>query len=141
MTPQDHALLQLLKANARESTAELARKLGLSRTTVQDRIRRLERAGVIAGYTVRLDGQLGQRQIRAEVLLNVNPKQTERVIKELKSRPKVAALYAVSGAFDYLATIVGDSTQDIDRILDDLGKVAGIERTQTLVILSVKFER
>src|SRR5437764_6716976 len=78
MTPQDHALLQLLKANARESTAELARKLGLSRTTVQDRIRRLERDGVIAGYTVRLDGQLGQRQIRAEVLLNVNPKQTER---------------------------------------------------------------
>lgn len=141
MTPKDRDLLQLLQANARESTAELARKLGLSRTTVQDRIRRLEREGVIAGYTVRLDGRLAQRQIRAEVLLNVNPKQTERVIKELKSRPQVTALYAVSGAFDYLATIVGESTQEIDRILDDVGHVAGIERTQTLVILSVKFER
>jgi DNA-binding Lrp family transcriptional regulator len=141
MTPQDHALLQLLKANARASTAQLARQLGLSRTTVQDRIRRLERDGVIAGYTVRLDGQQAQRQIRAEVLLNVNPKQTERVIRELKSKPNVAALYAVSGAFDYLATIIGESTQEIDSILDDVGKVAGIERTQTLVILSVKFER
>jgi DNA-binding Lrp family transcriptional regulator len=141
MTPQDQSLIQLLKANARESTAELARKLGLSRTTVQDRIRRLERDGVITGYTVRIDGKVAERQIRAQVLLNVNAKHTESVIRELRSRPQVAALYAVSGPFDYLATIVGDSTQEIDRILDDVGHVPGVERTQTLVILSVKFER
>ena len=51
MTPKDHALLTLLKANARESTSSLARKLGVARSTVQERIRRLEQTGVIAGYT------------------------------------------------------------------------------------------
>ena len=58
----DSKLLSLLKANAREPTASLARKLGLARSTVQERIARLERSGTIAGYTVRLaDGQPGLR--------------------------------------------------------------------------------
>lgn len=50
----DRQLLSLLQANARESTATLARRLGLARTTVVSRIARLEREGVVAGYGVRL---------------------------------------------------------------------------------------
>ena len=54
LTPADQQLLSLLRENARAPTAELARRLGLSRTTVQSRIERLERQGVITGYTVRV---------------------------------------------------------------------------------------
>jgi DNA-binding Lrp family transcriptional regulator len=141
MTPKDQALLALLRSNARESTAALARKLGVSRSTVQERIHRLEQAGVIAGYTVKL-GQPAQRaSITAHVLLAVNPKRAEALIRELKSHPWIRATYALSGVFDYLAIVETNTTQEMDDILDRIGKIEGVERTQTSIVLSVKFER
>ncbi len=141
MRPEDQTLLTLLKANARMPAAELARRLGVSRTTVQSRIQRLEKAGVIAGYTVKLAAELTRRRITAHVLLAVNPKQAEKVIRALKAIPFVTATYALSGGFDYLAVIEGETTQEIDGILDQIGRIEGIERTQTSIVLSVKFDR
>ncbi|HEV8500504.1 MAG TPA: Lrp/AsnC family transcriptional regulator [Casimicrobiaceae bacterium] len=139
-TPEDRKLLALLRADARESTASIARKLGLSRTTVQERIARLERTGAIAGYTLREpDGRA--TTLSALVLLNVDAKQSERVVRELKSMPSVSALRAVSGVFDYVATVDADTTAELDTELDRIGRLAGIERTQTLVVLSTRFER
>ena len=59
VTEADEQLLSLLREDARASTAEIARRLGLSRTTVQNRITRLEQEGVIRGYTVRVDDESG----------------------------------------------------------------------------------
>jgi DNA-binding Lrp family transcriptional regulator len=141
MTPEDRRLVALLKVNARESTAALARKLGVARTTVQERIRRLEKTGVIAGYTVRIADDVVRHVLSAQVLLNVSPRQAERVVAELKAMPHCTALRAVSGVFDYIATVEADTTAELDRWLDRIGQVQGIERTQTLVVLSTKFER
>jgi DNA-binding Lrp family transcriptional regulator len=141
MTQEDRRLLGLLKANARESTASLARKLGLSRTTVQERLRRLERSGVIAGYTVRIADDVARNVLSAQVLLSVDAKQSERVVRDLKAMPHCTALRAVSGVFDYIATIEADTIAELDRSLDRIGQLQGIERTQTLVVLSTKFER
>src|SRR6185312_381039 len=139
-TDEDRRLLALLRANARESTASIARKLGLSRTTVQERIARLERTGAIAGYTLREpDGR--SSALSALVLLNVDAKVSETVVRELKSMPTVSALRAVSGVFDYVATVEAETTAELDRELDRIGRLDGIERTQTLVVLSTRFER
>jgi DNA-binding Lrp family transcriptional regulator len=141
MTPEDRELIALLRANARESTASIARKLGASRTTVQERIRRLEKSGVIAGYTVRLADTVGAHMLSALVLLNVNARHADRVVRELKARPHVTALRAVSGVFDYVASVEAETTGELDVELDRIGQMNGIERTQTLVVLSNKFER
>lgn len=141
LTTEQQRLLALLRRNARESTASLARKLGVARTTVQERIRRLERDGVIAGYTVRVSEGFARRQISAQVLITVNPKAGERVVRELELRPFVRAVYALSGVFDYQVLLEGGSTEEIDRHLDAIGRIDGIERTQTSIVLSVKFER
>lgn len=140
MKTRDQALLSILAANARESTASIARKLGLSRTTVQERIHRLEKSGVIRGYTVQLAART-PAHVSAQVLLNVNPKRVEEVVRDLKAMPNCAALHAVSGVFDYVVTVDAASTQELDRCLDCIGALAGIERTQTLVVLSTRFER
>ena len=141
MTPKDRQLLDLLRANARESVAELARKLGVARTTVQERLRRLEASGAIAGYTVRL-GQTAERPaLTAHVLLEVNPKRADGVIRELKALPLIRGLYALSGAFDYLAIIETGSTHEMDGILDRIGRLDGVAKTETSIVLSVKFER
>jgi len=138
---QQERLLTLLRRNARESTASLARKLGVARTTVQERIHRLERDGVIAGYTVRVSEGFARQRIAAQVLINVDPKAGERVVRELEALAWVRAVYALSGVFDYEVRIEGGSTEEIDRHLDAIGRLDGIQRTQTSIVLSVKFER
>jgi len=141
MTPKDRQLIDLLRANARESVSALARKLGVARTTVQERLRRLEESGTIAGYTVRM-GQTRERPaLTAHVLLEVNPKKADGVIREFKAIPAIRGVYALSGTFDYLAIAETGSPHEIDEVVDRMGRVEGVERTQTSLVLSVKFER
>jgi DNA-binding Lrp family transcriptional regulator len=141
MSDKDTKLLALLKANAREPTASLARKLGLARSTVQERIAKLERAGVIKGYTVRLSDDAEARRLRAVVMITADPKQAERVNAELKRMTEVRSLAAVSGAFDMMAVVETDTTARMDAALDRIGKAAGVARTLTSIILSEKFSR
>jgi len=141
LTSEQQRLLALLRKNARESTASLARKLGIARTTVAERIHRLEKDGVINGYTVRVTDAFARNRITAHVLINVNAKRTESVVRELDASPHVRAVYALSGVFDYEVTVDAGSTEEIDGILDAIGRIEGIERTQTSIVLSVKFER
>jgi DNA-binding Lrp family transcriptional regulator len=137
----DRALLTLLETNAREPTASLARKLGVSRTTVQDRIQRLERDGVIAGYTVRPGADRLDTRITAYVMIAANPKLNARVVHALKAMPEVTRLHAVSGAHDLLAMISAENTRRIDEVLDAIGSIPGIERTMSSIVLSTKLER
>jgi DNA-binding Lrp family transcriptional regulator len=141
VTPKDRQLIDLLKANARESVASLARRMGVARSTVKARIARLEAEGVIAGYTLRL-GQTPERPaITAHVLLEASAKRADGLIRELKSLPSIRGLYALSGAFDYLAIVETPSTHEMDAMLDRIGRIEGVARTQTSIALSVKFER
>jgi DNA-binding Lrp family transcriptional regulator len=115
--------------------------MGVARSTVKARIARLEAEGVIAGYTVRL-GQTPERPaITAHVLLEASAKRADALIRELRSLPAIRGLYAISGAFDYLAIVETPSTHDMDAILDRIGRIEGVARTQTHIALSVKFER
>ena len=141
MTPKDQQLVDLLRANARMSTAAIARKLGVARSTVKARIARLEAEGIIAGYTVRL-GQTPERSaITAHVLLEASAKRADAMIRDLRALAAIRGLYAISGAFDYLAIVETASTHDMDAILDRIGRIEGVTRTQTHIALSVKFER
>lgn len=141
MDETDQALLRLLEENARLPTAVLARRLGLSRSTVQDRLNRLERSGVVGGYTVRYRDAHAARQITAHVMISVNPKLADRVTMALKQMAGLRALHAVSGHYDLIAIIRADTTGEIDAMLDEIGRIPGIERTTSSIVLSTKFER
>lgn len=138
---QDRRLLALLQANARLPVATLARQLGLARSTVQDRLNRLEREGVISGYAVRLGVDDDRARVRAHVLITVRPKLETQVVAALKKLPEVRRLSSVSGAHDLIAEIAAADLPAIDRVLDEIGGMAGIERTTSSIILSTKFER
>jgi DNA-binding Lrp family transcriptional regulator len=137
----DARLLSLLKANAREPTASLARKLGLARSTVQERIARLEREGVITGYTVRLSDESEMRRLRAIVMITADPKQADRAAAELKRMPEVRSLCAVSGAYDMVANVEAETPAKMDASLDRIGRAHGVARTVSSIILSEKFSR
>lgn len=141
LDPVDQKLLALLRENARESTAALARSLGLSRTTVQSRIGRLERARIIVGYSVRLSETQERGAVHAYIMITVKPKQAARVETTVRKMPQVRVLQAVSGAFDMMALAVTDSITDMDELIDALGELDGVERTNSSIVLSTKFER
>ena len=137
----DELLLSLLRENARATTADIARKLGLSRTTVQSRIDRLEQQGVIAGYTVRTHADYEQGQVRAHVLITVLPRKMPAVVKALREIPEVRTLHSVSGAHDLVALVVVGGVGEMDVVTDAIGALDGVERTTSAIILSTKFER
>lgn len=141
MRDKDSQLIALLKANAREPTASLARKLGLARSTIQERIKRLERDGVIKGYTVRLSEEADAKRLRAIVMIAANAKEADRVAAELKRLPEVRSLSAVSGAHDMVAVVEADTPARMDAILDRIGRASGVARTISSIILSEKFSR
>ncbi len=137
----DELLLGLLRENARASTAMLARRLGLSRTTVQSRIERLERRGVIAGYTLRTSDEYEKGLLRAHVLIVALPKLAAAVEAELRRMPAVRMLHSVSGSFDMIAIVAAPSIQELDALIDRIGVLEGVERTMSSIILSTRIDR
>jgi DNA-binding Lrp family transcriptional regulator len=138
---KDARLLDLLRANAREPAASLARKLGVARSTLQERIARLEREGAIKGYTVRLSDEAATRNFRAVVMIVADARQADRVTAELKKISEVRSLAAVSGAYDMMAVVEADTAARMDAVLDRIGKANGVARTVSSIILSEKFSR
>src|SRR5690606_29181176 len=118
---------------------EIARRLGLSRTTVQSRIERLQRDGVIEGYTVRVGDEYERGRIRAHILITVLPKQMPAVVQALREMPEVRSLHSVSGAHDLVAMGVAPTVGEMDALTDRIGAIEGVERTTSSVILSTKF--
>ncbi len=137
----DQALIARLRENARAPTAQLARGLGLSRTTVQSRIERLERTGVVTGYTVRLSDAHERGQIHAYVMVTVAPKQAASVAAAIRRMPQVRQLQSVSGPFDMIALAAAPSAVDMDALIDAIGALDGVERTTSSIVLSTKIDR
>lgn len=140
-TPSDRLLLSILRENARASTAQIARRLGLSRTTVQSRIERLERQGTIAGYTVRVADDVEAGQVRAHIMVTVHPKQMPAVVRALQDMPELRELHSLSGPYDLVAIGSVPTVGDMDLLTDRIGAVEGVERTTTSLLLSTKFAR
>jgi DNA-binding Lrp family transcriptional regulator len=141
LTQKDEDLLGLLRLNAREPVASLARKLKLSRTTVQDRIRRLEEQGVIAGYSVKLASPVDKSAIRAYVTISVEARRLVEVGRALGKLAQIEALHSVAGKFDLVALARTASAEDMDRMLDLVGLIPGVTRTESAIILSTKIDR
>ena len=137
----DRALLALLRENAREPVAELARRLGLSRTTVQSRIERLERARVITGYTVKVADEIEAALVRAHVMITVAPKQAGAIEAACTKIAEVRSLHSVSGSFDLLAVVAAPSIGELDALIDRIGALDGVERTTSAIVLSTRIER
>jgi DNA-binding Lrp family transcriptional regulator len=137
----DEKLIFALRENGRASTAELARRVGRSRTSVQSRLDKLEKDGVIVGYGVRLAPEHELGAVRAHVMIKVGPKETRAVAAALHAIPQVRILHSVSGDVDLIAVAVTASVAQMDEVIDRIGGLDGVERTTSSIILSTKFER
>ena len=137
----DRQLIALLQTNARTSTAQLARKLGVARTTVVARLARLEADGVILGYAVRLGAEALDRGVQAYVGISISPKAQREVIRRLSQLPELSRLASVSGGFDLFAQISAPTTSKLNAILDEIGELDGVIKTNTFVVLALRVDR
>jgi DNA-binding Lrp family transcriptional regulator len=137
----DRALLALLRDNARAPTSELARRLKLSRTTVQSRMARLERERVIAGYTVAVGDEAEAALVRAHVLITLEPRKAAPIEAALRRIDAVRTLHSVSGPFDLIAIVAAASIGELDRLIDRIGALDGVERTTSAIVLSTRIQR
>lgn len=136
----DEKLLGLLRANARLPTAALARELGISRPAVHERIRKLEQASVIQGYTI-VTAKTPGSGLRAHVLVGLDPKFHDRAIAALRAFRAIRRLHTVSGDFDLLIELTAVSSEELDDVLTRIGHVAGVKHTKTSVLLSTRLDR
>ncbi|HEY4080593.1 MAG TPA: Lrp/AsnC family transcriptional regulator [Burkholderiaceae bacterium] len=137
----DRQLIALLQANARESTANIARKLGIARTTVVARLARLESSGVLVGYTARLGSEAHGHGVQAFVGITVSPKAGREVVKRLSRFPELRQLASVSGEFDYMAVLQAETTVRLDVLLDEIGDIDGVIKTTSSVVLALRVDR
>lgn len=136
MDDLDRQLIALLKDNARSSVASLAKTLGVSRGTVQNRLAKLEKEGTIVGYTVRLKPQADTHGIRAVMTIAVEGNRTQSVLRSLRGDPAVAALHTTNGRWDFVAELRADSLEAFDRVLGRIRLLDGIASTETSLLLS-----
>ncbi len=141
LDPTDRALLALLRDNARAPTAELARKLNLSRTTVQSRMERLQRQRVISGFTITVPDELEAALVRAHVMITLAPKRSAAIDVALRKIAEVRVLHSVSGPFDLIAVVAAASIGELDALIDRIGGLDGVERTTSAIVLSTRIQR
>jgi len=132
----DRELLALLRHDARLPVATLAAKLKVARGTVQNRMKRLERDGVIVGYTVRVKPQAEAHRIRALMTIVVEGNRGAEVLKALRGHPNVTGLHSTNGRWDLIAELRADSLEAFDRALGNIRLIAGIATTETSLLLS-----
>ena len=135
MDETDHQLIALLRQNARLSVAALAARLGVSRGTVTNRMRRLEDDSVIVGYTVRLRPDVPRNEIKAWMSIAVEGNQTRSVIASLLGEPGVATLHDTNGRWDLLAELRAENLQDLAKVLERIRLLKGISNTETSIHL------
>lgn len=141
ISDKDYKMIALLRKNARLSVSEIARRLAVSRTAAQMRLEKLERNGVIDGYSVKLSDKFLKGRVRALVMIKSPPGTRHEIEESLSQFQQLTSLYSISGAFDLSAVISARSVEELDETIDAIGRLDGVNDTMSSIILSTKIDR
>ncbi|GAA3809758.1 MULTISPECIES: Lrp/AsnC family transcriptional regulator [Amycolatopsis] len=141
MDALDRKIIAALRLNGRATYAELGRTVGLSASSVHERVGKLEAAGVITGYHATVNPSTVGLGVTA--LVGIQPTDTAEdndVADELGALPEVESCYAVAGDEAFVVKVRVPTVDDLEHTLGRLRRIAGVARTRTTVVLSTRFE-
>ena len=138
MDDVDRQLIRLLRGNARLSHVELARQLGVSRATVQNRMRRLEKNGAILGYTVRLGSEAAPAPVRALVAIAADARGEAAIVRRIESHPGITAIHHTTGRWDLIADVALSSLAEFHRLVGEIRTLDGVSATETNLLLDTQ---
>jgi DNA-binding Lrp family transcriptional regulator len=134
----DQQLIALLRTNARLPVAKLAARLNVSRATVTARMDRLIEGGVIAGFTIMLQNRGQTSGVRAVMMVEVDGKHADTVLRRLMGMPEIRGLHTTNGRWDLVAEIEAGSLSAFDELLRKVRQIDGIANTETSILLTAR---
>ncbi|MEM9909795.1 MAG: Lrp/AsnC family transcriptional regulator [Pseudomonadota bacterium] len=138
MDGTDQRLISALRHNARISLSDLAQELGLSRTTVRTRIERLQQSGEIVGFTVVLKTDTERDPVRGLMMLAIEGRGTDQVVRRLTGLPAVRAVHSTNGRWDLIVEIGADTLDALDTILARIRRFEGVAQSETNLLLRTR---
>ncbi len=132
----DSRLVTLLRHNARRSISDLAAELGASRATVRARMGKLETNGSILGYTVILRADTVGLPVRGIMMIEIEGRVTERVIKALDGFPEISSIHTTNGRWDLIVELGTMTLADLDNVLRRIRLLPGITASETSLLLA-----
>jgi DNA-binding Lrp family transcriptional regulator len=132
----DRKLLALLRANARETAAALAKILKVSRGTVQNRIAGMLKRGDIQGFTVRTQPGTEASRVRAIMCIAIEGERSSKVVKALRGFPEVETIHTTNGRWDLVIGLNTETLAGFSRALDQIRTIEGIAATETSLLLA-----
>ena len=136
MDDLDYKMIALLRSDARQPVASLAAELGVSRATIRSRIDRLIESGVIRGFTIAVHDNATRNLVRGLMMIEVEAKASNKVVKRLYGYPEVRKLHSTNGHWDLVAELVAGSLEEFDELLNRIRTVDGIKSTDTSILLA-----
>lgn len=130
----DRRLIGLLRENARLPVASLAKTLGVSRGTVQNRIDRLISQGILQGFTVKAKPEA--EGMRAVMLLSIEGERFDHICQVLRGFPEVRAVHSTNGRWDIIVELSTATLADFDRVLHRIRLIAGVAASETSLLLA-----
>ncbi len=137
---RDRRILQVLQRDARATFADIGERVGMASSTVHDRVRKLEQAGVIRGYRADVDPERLGLFVSALVSVTpLDPTQPDDVPERVIEFDEVEACHSVAGDENYVLKVRTSTTAELEDLLRRLREKAGV-LTRTTVVLSTPFE-
>lgn len=141
----DRHILRLLREDGRMSHAAIAKEVGLSGPAVHDRVRKLETAGVIAGYSAILDPEMMDRPHVAFILVNLAEGNEfvadEEIVARICDEPDVLEFHRIAGEDCYLIKTRTSTNQDLEKLLRRIRSLRGVAKSRTTIVLSTELEK
>lgn len=138
MDETDLALVTALRKNSRAAISTLAHDLGLSRATVRVRLDRLISSGEIVGFTTVLRADAAHASVRGQMMISIEGRGTDRVVRQLTAMAAVDALHTTNGKWDLIAEISANSLEELDGILRQIRLLNGIATSETNLLLATR---
>ena len=129
----DRKIIRELQRNARESTTNIAARLNVARSTVHERISRMEKQGTISGYSVVLSRNPSVENVQVIVFLEIKQQESRKVLHRISQYSEVRVCLSINGDFDLF--------EDLDIVIDEIGALPGVLRTKSYVVFGRRFDR
>ncbi|NMA59442.1 MAG: Lrp/AsnC family transcriptional regulator [Clostridiales bacterium] len=137
MDKKDVQIIKHLVANARINASDISKDIGLSTSAVIERIRKLEKSGIISGYTAILDPRKVNLDVTAIITVVIeHPRYNDRFIKAVMENMYITECHYMAGDHDFYLKVVTQNTNTLQDILNDIKRIEGVAKTKTSIVLN-----
>ena len=138
----DIAILDQLQRNCKQALAEIGKQVGLTASSVVERIKKLEDAGVVRAYVALVDARALGKDVTAFIGVSIDhPRAFESFEKEVERAADVLECHHVTGQHTLMLKVKTESTETLEQLIDQIRRINGVTRTETMVVLSTHAER